>query len=259
MNRVSPSLLSVLSKGSRPYWFLFILLSLLCGPTLLTLPVMDRDEALFAQATKQMVETGDYVTIYFQEVPRLKKPVGIYWLQASFVKLLGHPDSIWIYRLPSFFGTLASAWLTFIIGAQLFSRRTALLGAILLASSLMLIIQAVQARVDAVLLATMLLAQLGLAKIYLNKQQNTPFLSGALLFWLGWSFGLLLKGPLVPVVSMLTILSLVIWDRQWRWLKRLRPLLGIPLVLLLVLPWLFAIQQQTEGRFLQESLGKELE
>ena len=40
----------------------------------------------FAQATKQMLETGDYVDIRFQDEVRYKKPVGIYWLQAAVVK-----------------------------------------------------------------------------------------------------------------------------------------------------------------------------
>ena len=47
---------------------------------------IDRDEARFAQATKQMIETGDYVDIRFQDEVRYKKPVGIYWLQAAAVK-----------------------------------------------------------------------------------------------------------------------------------------------------------------------------
>src|SRR5258708_15645190 len=46
------------------------------------IPPIDRDEARFAQATKQMVETGDFVDIRFQDDVRYKKPVGIYWLQA---------------------------------------------------------------------------------------------------------------------------------------------------------------------------------
>src|SRR5215468_5799547 len=88
---------------------------LLCGlllflPGFFTIPPIDRDEARFAQATKQMVETGDYVDIRFQEEVRYKKPVGIYWLQAVAVRTaqaLGATDprtSVWIYRLPSLVG-----------------------------------------------------------------------------------------------------------------------------------------------------------
>ena len=78
----------------------------------LILPV-DRDEARFAQATKQMVERGEYVDIRFQDEVRYKKPVGIYWLQAAAVhagEALGVPrarTTIWLYRLPSLFAASA--------------------------------------------------------------------------------------------------------------------------------------------------------
>jgi 4-amino-4-deoxy-L-arabinose transferase-like glycosyltransferase len=53
------------------------------------LPPMDRDESRFAQASKQMQQTGDYVTVRFQDELRAKKPAGIYWLQSSFARILG--------------------------------------------------------------------------------------------------------------------------------------------------------------------------
>src|SRR5262245_38089299 len=54
-------------------------------PGFFQIPPTDRDEARFAQATKQMVETRDFVDIRFQDEVRYKKPVGIYWLQAGAV------------------------------------------------------------------------------------------------------------------------------------------------------------------------------
>src|SRR5689334_381693 len=68
-------------------------------------PVMDRDEARFAQASRQMVETGDYVRIRVQDVERSKKPVGIHWLQAAsvhvFEPIAHRVNAIWMYRAPS--------------------------------------------------------------------------------------------------------------------------------------------------------------
>ena len=58
-------------------------------PGFLQIPPVDRDEARFAQATKQMIETGNYIDIRFQDETRYKKPVGIYWLQAAVVELRG--------------------------------------------------------------------------------------------------------------------------------------------------------------------------
>src|SRR6266508_2791191 len=55
-------------------------------PGFFSIPPSDRDEGRFVQATKQMIESGDYVDIRFQDEVRYKKPVGIYWLQAAVVK-----------------------------------------------------------------------------------------------------------------------------------------------------------------------------
>src|SRR5438105_15692512 len=55
-------------------------------PGFSSIPPVDRDEARLAQATKQMVERGDYVDIRFQDEARYKKPVGVRWAQATAVK-----------------------------------------------------------------------------------------------------------------------------------------------------------------------------
>src|SRR5215467_12455912 len=54
-------------------------------PGFFSTPPLDRDEARFAQASKQMIESGEYIDIRFQDEVRYKKPVGIYWLQAGVV------------------------------------------------------------------------------------------------------------------------------------------------------------------------------
>ena len=52
-------------------------------PGLTAMPPVDRDEARYAQASKQMMETGNYLDIRFQKEPRYLQPAGIYWLQGS--------------------------------------------------------------------------------------------------------------------------------------------------------------------------------
>src|SRR5882724_10408786 len=111
---------------------------LLCGlllflPGFFTIPPIDRDEARFAQATKQMVETGDYVDIRFQDEVRYKKPVGIYWMQAAAVQTasaLGLPRAqlrIWVYRVPSLVGSIGAVLLTYWTALAFVSRRASVL------------------------------------------------------------------------------------------------------------------------------------
>src|SRR3954464_2287633 len=113
-------------------------------PGFFAIPPSDRDEARFAQATKQMLEVGDYVDIRFQDEVRYKKPVGIYWMQAAAVrvgKALGVRDAlttIWLYRLPSLFGALSAVLLTYWTALAFVSRRAALVAALMLATSVLL-------------------------------------------------------------------------------------------------------------------------
>src|SRR3954454_17017084 len=91
---------------------------LLFLPGFFSIPPVDRDEARFAQATKQMIEAGDYVDIRFQDDVRYKKPVGIYWLQSAVVQTaskLGLQRAqirIWLYRIPSLIGAIGAVLMT---------------------------------------------------------------------------------------------------------------------------------------------------
>ncbi len=254
-------------SGIRPYLALTALCLALYLTGIAALPPLDRDEARFAQATKQMLETGDFVDIRFQDQPRHKKPAGIYWLQAVSVTLVSHPEKaeIWAYRVPS----AAAAWLavlmTFALGARLFDRGTALLGAGLLAGSLMLVLEAHQAKTDAVLLACIVAAQACLARLYLARPSAErdisaapPGLAVALGFWAAQGLGILVKGPIAPFVALLTILTLAVADRDWRWLQGLRTAIGMPLALAIVAPWGLAVWGATGGAFYAEAVGTDL-
>src|SRR6202012_5551729 len=83
--------------------------------------------------------------------------------------------------------------------------------------------------------------------------------STRLVLW-GWAavaIGILVKFPVVPGVGLTTIIGLVAWDRQWRWLGGVKPVRGLLLTALLVLPWVAAIALQSHGAFFQQSLGND--
>jgi 4-amino-4-deoxy-L-arabinose transferase-like glycosyltransferase len=246
--------------GWRPYALLMLLCLGLYLPGLVNLPVTDRDEARFAQASRQMLETHDVIAIRFQDEARNKKPAGIYWLQAASVALFSDAESnaIWPYRLPSLLGATASVLMTFGMGARLADRKAAFIGAGLLAASLGLGIEAHLAKTDAVLLACITAMQLALARIYLDaKAAIRAPLGIALLFWAALAAGILVKGPVAPLVATLTVIALTLSERRARWLRDLRPLAGIVLLVLIVLPWVIAISTATQGQFLSDSLGQD--
>ncbi len=230
-------------------------------PGISSFPATDRDESRFAQASRQMLESGDFVDIRFQQTPRHKKPIGIYWLQAASAALTvgRESSSIWAYRLPSFIGATLAVLMTFFFGQALFSKKTALLGAAILSSSLLLTVEAHLAKTDAVLLLAIVLMQGALGKIYLGTQKNRDTgMMAAMVFWAGCGLGILLKGPISFIIALMTLSTLMVSDKNYLLFHRLHPAKGLLLLLIMVLPWFIAISINTEGAFIKGALFSDL-
>ncbi|MGA7772302.1 MAG: glycosyltransferase family 39 protein [Pseudolabrys sp.] len=237
-------------------------------PGFFQIPPVDRDEARFAQATKQMLESKDFVDIRFQNEVRYKKPVGIYWLQAAAVKAgetLGVPQArttIWLYRLPSLFGAIGAVLLTYWAALVFVPRRAALFAALMMASSVLLGIEARIAKTDAMLLLTSVAAMGALARIYLASQTEPQDDKGdwrqPAILWTTIAAGVLLKGPLVPMFVGLTVIVLSVVDKSARWLWSLRPFAGIVWLILLVSPWFVAIIAKSGASFFVQAIGHDM-
>ena len=235
-------------------------------PGIFQIPPVDRDEAYFAQATKQMIETGDYVDIRYQDDVRYRKPVGIYWLQAAVVNTasaLGVPNartSIWLYRLPSLIGAIGAVLATYWCALAFVSRRGAVLAALMMMSSSILGVEARLAKTDAVLLFMVVAAMAVLARVYLAPRRGDPQPGWGQLaiFWTALAVGILIKGPMILMVVGLAAATLVVLDRSARWLLALRPLPGLLWLFLLVLPWFIAIYARVGTQFLIGSVGEDM-
>src|ERR1700760_1320193 len=273
-NRVNPGnrLVAVIDfvTGSQLRAVIFLVL---CGlliflPGFFNIPPIDRDEARFAQATKQMVETDDFVDIRFQDDVRYKKPVGIYWLQSAAVETLstfGLPRAqlrIWVYRIPSLIGAIGAVLLTYWTALAFVTRRGAALAGLMMASCVLLGAEARLAKTDAMLLLTVVAAMGAMARVYLSWQRGEeperPPWSWAAIFWTALAGGILLKGPLILMFAGLTILMLAILDRNASWLWRLRPVWGLMWVLGLVLAWVVAVFMRAGNAFFADSVGGDM-
>lgn len=257
---------------TRPAWLALLLIALLAlSPGFTTIPTMDRDEARYSQASRQMLETGDFVDIRFQEQPRHVKPAGIYWLQSIAAMPFGGANAPqWAFRLPSLLGALFAVLATAWFGARLAARiggngaRVGFAAGLLMALTLLVGIEARTAKTDAVLLLAATMAQIALYFIFhaaqglQDRAVRGPFWGAPLIFWLASGVALMIKGPIVTMVSVSTILVLCLWRRDWRMLKQLHALKGLGVVLAIGLPWLLAIVIRTEGGFIEQSIGHAL-
>jgi 4-amino-4-deoxy-L-arabinose transferase-like glycosyltransferase len=273
-NRVNPGsrLIAVIdfvtASHLRAAAFLLLCGLLLFLPGFFNIPPIDRDEARFAQATKQMVETSDFVDIRFQDDVRYKKPVGIYWLQSAAVETasaLGLPRAqlrIWLYRIPSLIGAIGAVLLTYWTALAFVTRRGAVLAALMMCSSVLLGVEARLAKTDAMLLLTVVAAMGALARVYLSWQRGEdpmhPPWAWPAIFWTALAGGILLKGPLILMFVGLTIVTLAILDRSANWIWRLRPVWGLMWMLVLVLPWFVAIFWRAGDAFFADSIGGDM-
>ncbi len=238
------------------------LVALLAGlPALMLLPPLDRDESRYAQATSQMLETGDFVDIRFQDDPRWKKPVGIYWMQAVAVAVTSSVENrdIAPYRIPSILGAMLAAAACAWAGAAMFGQRAGFLAGAILGATFLLSTEAGIAKTDAMLCGSVTLAMAGLARIYLAARAGeVPIRPYKLMFWLGLGLSILIKGPIGLIVVAPAMIALSVWDRDVSWLKRLGWGWGLPLVALIVGPWAIAITIATDGGFWTEAIGGDL-
>ncbi|HVZ99274.1 MAG TPA: glycosyltransferase family 39 protein [Caulobacterales bacterium] len=254
------ALFEQLARGWRGY--LLIALIALAGalPGVWRMPVMDRDEARFAQASRQMLETGDFIRIRVQDTPRNKKPIGIHWLQtvtaeAALPLTGGRLNEIWAYRLPSVLGAILAACATFWAGTALMSRRAAFMGAALFAAGVLMGFEAMTAKTDAMLVGFTTLAMAALARLYAEPRRPRLL---ALAFWAALGAGVLTKGPVTPMVAGLSLAALALWERRFAWMKPLLWWPGPALCALIVAPWVIAIAQATHGGFFTAMFGGDI-
>ena len=239
---------------SRRDWLILVVFSLaIFLPGIASLSPTDRDESRYIVTSSRMADTGEIVDLRFQDKPRYLQPAGIYWLQAAATTVFDSPahDSIWAYRIPSALGALFAVLMTGALGALFFGRKAGLAAAVLLAACFSLNFEARIAKIDAALLASVVAAQFALMRAYVEPRVGR---ATAALFWIALGVGVMLKGPLVLLVSGSTIAALAIWDRKVAWLRNLRPAWGPLLTLAIALPWFIAIGVTTDGAFYERAL-----
>jgi len=218
-------------------------------------PLFDRDEGAFSEATREMVESGNYVSTTLNGEPRYDKPILTYWVQLAGVALLGWNE--WGLR---FHSALAGAlWVLAVWG---FARRewdetTGWVAGGLTATSLWVMVIGRAATADALLNLFLALTLFDLYRFW--KHNRTAPLVRVFL----WSaLGFLTKGPVAIVIPLASafLLSLV-RGQLFRYLKAIFHPLGWAVFLAVAGPWYAAVyardgQAFIDGFFLQHNLNR---
>ncbi|WP_418152570.1 ArnT family glycosyltransferase [Litorimonas sp. RW-G-Af-16] len=206
-----------------------------------------------------MAESGDWLNIRFQDEARNKKPAGAYWAQTVMLKTLSSPEKrqIWVQRLPSVIAGLLAVLLTYLAAVRMIGRQGALYAAGALAISLIFVFEGHIAKTDALLCASASAVFAALAHVR-HPDPNARFKRlWVWVFWVGLGAGIMIKGPIVPALAVISILGLWVWERRLGWAKALLFWPAIILFLLIWMPWAIAIYMATDGAFFTESLGND--
>jgi 4-amino-4-deoxy-L-arabinose transferase-like glycosyltransferase len=247
-----------LNAASLPgFWraalVLFAAVVLLALPQAALLPLLDRDEPRFAEASREMLQSGHFVVPTFNFVPRYAKPPLIYWCQAACYEIFG--ENAFAARLPSLLAVAGTALLLLRWGRALGSHAGGLIAACAYAFCLQVMQQGRVATADALLIFFMTLTGFaGWRMLDLVRTGQGSWNLWGVILALGFGFGFLAKGPeaLLPIVPM------VIAARWMGWRGIASFLLILALGLLLVAAWAIPAYVQTHGDYWREGLGHDV-
>ena len=232
-----------------------------------SLPLIDRDEPRFAEASREMIQRTDYVVPYFNNQLRLDKPPLAYWAQVASYRIFGESD--FSARFPS---AIAAALVALVIFAWSRCHGATSAGwwaAIIFTLSLQTFVHAKAAVADMWLVLFMTLAHWSGYELLSRSSPGTarqmPVRAGPvkpyhqtrwwLTFYLSLAFGFLAKGP-IAWAPLLTVGATIILARDWQLARHLKLLRGILLMLAVVALWGIPALVQTHGQFLAIGIGR---
>jgi len=200
------------------------------------------DEGRYAEASREMLETGDWIIPHFADIERLNKPPLIYWVTASLFKTFGLHD--WVARLGSALAGILGAVVTGLLARSMFGPGAGYAVPLILLSSLWYLRVARSLVTDAFLCAFIALA---LAAFWWGMQEGRW--RHYVLFSVAAALAMLTKGPVGVGLPMLVIVLFLSITRQWNRIRWSR--LGVASLVFLSIsaPWFLAAQVRSPGFF----------
>src|SRR5438132_4604834 len=244
-----------------------------------TLPLIDRDEPRFAEASREMIERGNYIVPYFNNQLRLDKPPLTYWAQVSSYHIFGEND--FAARFPSAIAASLTALAIYGWGRRIGGEKVGWWAAIIFTLSLQTFVHAKAAVADMWLVLFVTLAhwagyelfqfatsnsdksRAGAQRSTLNVEtvnqisgiQHRTSVCWWLTFYFSLALGFLAKGP-IAWTPLLTVVAVIIYTRDWSALGSFKFVRGILLSLIVVALWGIPALVQTQGEFFSVGIGR---
>jgi 4-amino-4-deoxy-L-arabinose transferase-like glycosyltransferase len=228
------------------------------------LGLTDRDEGSNAEAAREMLETGDWISPTLNYEPRFAKPAFVYWLIGGSYSLFGINE--FAARFPSAISGLCVLLLQYVFVYRWLGAPLAWLSSIMLLLNMEFLAINRMVLTDPELVVFTTLASYSFWHALHGSTKASPW--WFIGFYLAMGFGMLVKGPVGIIIPLVGVIPYLTLTRQWKkfWQKGF-PLLGTGLVLLVAAPWYVAMfkihgeaywaaaQANTTGRFMSPMEG----
>jgi len=220
-----------------PLWFLVVMFALLWFGTLEHRRLINPDEGRYAEIPREMVASGDWTTPRLNDIKYFYKPPLQYWATATAFTVFG--EHHWTARLwpalTGFLGILLAGY----AAARLYSAQAGLIAAAVLASSVLWNVighaNTLDMGVSALLAAAVLAVCLAERT---DSAESRRWRDGA---WALLALATLSKGLIGLVLPAATVVAYILWQRDWGFLMRLRPVRGTVILLAITAPWFIAV------------------
>ena len=231
---------------TKIFWAFLLGVGLLRLVTLGIYPLLDTTEARYGEIARIMVDTGNWLVPQIDYgTPFWGKPPLSFWASALSIELFGNSE--FFLRLPHLLAAVAVLLLIWQLAlAQGFSRTQADASMAIVATNIGFLITAGSVMTDMMLCLSMTLAMVGFWRGWHGEQRYVY------LMYAGLGVGLLAKGPLIVVLAGLALFPWLVatCGIKAMWLevyRRLRPVSGLLLTLLIALPWYVLMERASPG------------
>ncbi len=219
--------------------FLFVCFTAVWFGTLDYRKLIGPDEGRYAEIPREMVASGDWTTPRLNNLKYFEKPPLQYWATAAAFEVFGEHD--WVPRLwPALTGYL-SILLAGFAALRLFGGRSALLAMLVLGSAFWHNLIGHIATLD---MGTSFFLQLALTGVLFANAQDTPEnrrRPWMLVTWAALALAMLSKGLIGLVLPGATLVAYSLLTRDWKPWRRLELLRGLPLFLIIAVPWFVSV------------------
>ena len=199
--------------------------------------IMDVDAAQYASMSREMLRSGNYLHIYDTGIEYLDKPPFLFWISALSMKIFGINN--FAYRLPSFLFALLAVLSTYKLAKLFYTQKTALLSALILATSQGFFLMNHDVRTDTILMGCVAFSIWQLAA-WFQTNKILHFILGCV----GIGLGMMTKGPIALLVPCFGFFIHFLLQRNFKAFLKWEYILAILIIGALLIPMSWGLYDQ---------------